>query len=146
MKSETTAGSVMPSMARPLADPVIVRARSEDLEAVLKQMPRTVEATKTRLREYFVDGLTMHEIAERHQCAVPQVHNAVRHARAALAAQMSPWSYVSVTITVPILLAQELQSLSGQLARLKKREAADEHLGALIYTIAKIQEKIASSK
>jgi predicted DNA-binding protein YlxM (UPF0122 family) len=130
------------AIRQPLAEAVIVRARSEDLEDVLMNMPRIADATKVRLREYFVDGLSMHEIADRHGCAVSQVHNAVRHTRVALAARMSPWNYVSATITVPILLAQELQTMSDQLAQLKDRNRADECLGTLIYAIADVQKKL----
>ena len=146
MKSDKNKSVIPASPPRPLADAVIVRTRPEDLEAVLANMPRTSDATKTQLREYFVEGLAVPEIAARHGSAVGQVHNAVRYARAALVEQMSPWSFVSVTITLPILLAQELQTLSNQLVQLKKRDVADEQLGTLIYTIDKIQKKIASSK
>jgi ElaB/YqjD/DUF883 family membrane-anchored ribosome-binding protein len=142
MSGKKIENAIPTAMRQPLTEAVIVRARSEDLEAVLKNMPRTSDATKVRLREYFVDGLSMHEIADRHRCAVSQVHNAVRHTRVALAAQMSPWNYVGVTITVPILLAQELQAMSDQLAELKDRNRADECLGSLIYAIADVQKKI----
>lgn len=127
---------------RPLPELVVVRVGAEDLERVLKDMPRTADDTKARMREYFVDGRSMPEIAERHGCSLGLVSNAVRRVREQLVSSMAPWQYVNATVTLPLGLAQDMLALSDALLRAQDRAEADDVLVGLARAVASAQKKL----
>lgn len=127
---------------RPLQELVVVRVCAEDLERVLMDMTRTAEDTKVRMREYFVDGLSMPEIAERHGCSLGLVSNAVRRVREQLVSSMAPWQFASATVTLPLGLAQDMLALSDALMRAPDRAEADDVLLGLARAVASARKKL----
>jgi transposase-like protein len=127
---------------RPLQELAVVRARAEDLESVLSNMWRTSEDTKVRIREYFVEGLSIAEIAERHGCSLGLVANAVRRVREQLASSMAPWQFVTASVTLPLGLARDMLALSDALMRATDRAQADDVLLGLSRAVATAQKKL----
>lgn len=119
---------------------VIVRARAEDLEQALSGMSRMEEQTKDRMRAYFVGGMSMPEIAARDGVRVEAVANAVRRVRDAMESEASPWQPVQATMTLPLVLAQELQALSDELVRMPNRGDADNALKPVLGAIVKARK------
>lgn len=128
---------------RDVFDAVVQRLRPEDLEAVLDDMPRTVEATKQWMREFFVEGLTTNAIAERHGCHLAQISAGIRRVREKLVQSPSAWQFVGVQLIVPLALAQELQSLSNELIGMKSRDDATAALAPVISAVERARRKIA---
>jgi DNA-directed RNA polymerase specialized sigma24 family protein len=118
----------------------LVRARAEDVERALRSMPRTEEQTKERMRAHFVHGKGLTEIAEQDGIRVESVANAARRVREVLEEQASPWQYVGVNLTLPVLLAQELQALSEQLGRIKRRSDADAALEPVLAAVIRARK------
>jgi predicted DNA-binding protein YlxM (UPF0122 family) len=125
---------------------VIVRARAEDLEPVLASFPRMEEQTKERMRAYFVNGLSLPQIAARDGIRVEGVANSARRVRAALEEQCSPWQFLDVELTLPIGLAQELQGLSDGLATMRRRREADATLEAVLDAVRKARKQLSFSR
>lgn len=115
----------------------IVRARSEDLEAVLAQMLRMQEQTKERMRLYFVEGKDATSIAAQEGIRIETVNNAIRHVRAALAEQDINWRQASFTLSLPIPLGRELQTLSENLPKVKSKTDAEALLEPIMRQISK---------
>ena len=121
---------------------VIVRARAEDLEKVLAQMPRMEEKTKGRMRRYFLEGMEATAIAAQDGIRIEAVNNALRHVRAALAEQDLFWRQVSFTLTLPIPLGQALQALSDMLPKIKRRADADALLEPIMRAVSKARKTL----
>jgi DNA-directed RNA polymerase specialized sigma24 family protein len=115
----------------------IVRARADDLEKVLAQMPRMLEQTKERMRLYFLEGKDATSIAAREGIRIEGVNNAIRHVRAALAEQDIHWRQASFTLTLPITLGKELQVLSDNLPKLRSKADAEALLEPIMRQINK---------
>lgn len=115
----------------------IVRARAEDLEAVLAQMLRMQEQTKERMRLYFIEGKNATNIAAKEGIRVETVNNAIRHVRAALAEQDVNWRQASFTLSLPIPLGKELQALSDNLPKVKSKADAEALLEPIMRQVSK---------
>lgn len=115
----------------------IVRARTEDLEAVLAQMLRMQEQTKERMRLYFIEGKNATNIAAKEGIRVETVNNAIRHVRAALAEQDVNWRQASFTLSLPIPLGKELQALSDNLPKVKSKADAEALLEPIMRQVSK---------
>jgi predicted DNA-binding protein YlxM (UPF0122 family) len=129
--------------SRALKDAVVVRTRPDDLEAALELMFRASEETKQSMREYFVEGRSMPEIAKRRGCSVENIANPVRRVRTMLAKILAPWQYVSVTLTLPLGLAEDLNELCEALVHVKTTEEADKILMPVAHAVAAAQKKVA---
>lgn len=121
---------------------VIVRARSEDLEKVLAQMPRMEEQTKDRMRRHFLEGMDATAIAAQDGIRIEAVNNALRHVRAALAEQDLYWRQAGFTVTLPIPLGQALQALSDRLPKIKRRADADALLEPIMRAVNKARKTL----
>lgn len=119
----------------------LVRARAEDVERALKAMPRIEEQTKERMRAHFVHGKKLTEIAEQDGVRIEAVANAARRVREVLEEQASPWQYVVVNLTLPVVLAQGLQVLSEQLGQLESRADADAALGPVLDAVTRARQR-----
>jgi DNA-directed RNA polymerase specialized sigma24 family protein len=124
----------------------VVRVRAEDLERALRAMPRIEDQTKERMRAHFVHGKGLPEIAEQEGIRVEAVANAARRVREVLEEQASPWQYVGVNLTLPVILAQELQILSEQLGRLKRRSDADAALSPVLAAVIRARKRTEQPK
>ena len=121
---------------------VIVRARSEDLEKVLAQMPRMEDQTKDRMRRHFLEGMDATAIAAQDGIRIEAVSNALRHVRAALAEHDLFWRQVSFTLTLPVPLGQALQALSDMLPKIKHKADADALLEPIMRAVSKARKKL----
>jgi DNA-directed RNA polymerase specialized sigma24 family protein len=121
---------------------VIVRARSEDLEKVLAQMPRMEDQTKDRMRRHFLEGMDATAIAAQDGIRIEAVNNALRHVRAALAEQDLFWRQVSFTLTLPVPLGQSLQALSDMLPKIKRKADADALLQPIMRAVSKARKTL----
>lgn len=124
----------------------LVRARAEDVERALKAMPRIEEQTKERMRAHFVHGKRLTEIAEQEGVRIEAVANAARRVRDVLEEQASPWQYVGVNLTLPVILAQELQVLSEQLGKLESRAEADAALSPVLDAVTRARKRTEQPK
>jgi DNA-directed RNA polymerase specialized sigma24 family protein len=123
----------------------LVRVREEDLELALGAMPRTEEQTKDRMRAHFIHGKGLTEIAEQEGVRIEVVANAARRVREVLEEQASPWQYVGVSLTLPVILAKELQILSEQLGKLTRRSDADSALGPVLAAVMRARKRTAQT-
>jgi DNA-directed RNA polymerase specialized sigma24 family protein len=121
---------------------VIARARVEDLEKVLAQMPRMKDQTKDRMRRHFLEGMEVTAIAAQDGIRIEAVSNALRHVRSALAEQDLFWRQVSFTLTLPIPLGQALQALSDRLPKIKRRADADALLEPIMRAVHKARKTL----
>lgn len=120
----------------------VVRALPEDLERVLANLPRTSERTKEWMRAYFVDGQSTVEIARAYGVEPQHVGNKVRAVRAKLAEQASPLQYVQVTLSLPIVLGQELQGLANDVGVRGSRVVAEETLQPVLKAVAAARKRL----
>lgn len=120
----------------------IVRARKEDLEKVMADMPRMEEQTKDRMRRHFLSGLSAKVIAAQDGIGQEAVINALRYVGAALAAQDIYWRQASFTVTLPVPLGKALQELSDRLHSIKRREDADALLEPIMRAVAKARKTL----
>lgn len=116
--------NLQPNNAGPMVNR-IERMGLEDLNAVLKGMPRLNESNKQRVREYLVEGKTMRAIAEAHSCSPELVRSAVARVRLQLNKSLGAWTYVTVSLTLPLMVAEELRGFSDSLAQMQDPEAAN---------------------
>ena len=120
----------------------VVRAFSEDLESVLASLPRTSERTKDWMRAYFVDGQSTVEIGRAYGVEPQHVGNKVRAIRAKLNEQASPLNDVQVTLSLPMALSQELQSLSNELGGGASRELAESTWQPVLRALSAARKKL----
>ena len=120
----------------------VVRAFSEDLESVLASLPRTSERTKEWMRAYFVDGQSTVEIGRAYGVEPQHVGNKVRAIRAKLNEQASPLNDVQVTLSLPMALSQELQSLSNELSGGASRELAESTWQPVLRALTAARKKL----
>lgn len=120
----------------------VVRALPEDLERVLANLSRTSERTKEWMRAYFVDGQSTVEIARAYGVEPQHVGNKVRAVRAKLTEQASPLQYVQVTLSLPIVLGQELQGLANDVGVRGSRLVAEETLQPVLKAVAAARKKL----
>lgn len=120
----------------------VVRVLPEDLERVLSAMPRTNERTKEWMRAFFVEGKTSVEIARLYGVEPQHVGNKIRTVRAKLNEQRSPLSYVQATLSLPIVLCQELQGLATELAARGSFEVAERTLQPVIEAITAARQQL----
>jgi predicted DNA-binding protein YlxM (UPF0122 family) len=124
----------------------VVRALPEDLERVLASLPRTNERTKEWMRAYYVNGKSTVEIAREYGVEPQHVGNKVRAIRAKLNEQASPLAYVQVTLSLPMALGQELQSLAGELGERASREVAEATLQPVLRAISAARKKLGEGR
>ena len=129
-----------------LQEPRVVRALPEDLERVLASLPRTNDRTKEWMRAYFVDGKSTVEIARAYGVEPQHVGNKVRAVRAKLNDQASPLTYVQVTLSLPMALGQELQSLAYELGAHASRELAEATWQPVLRTVTAARKKLEDVK
>jgi len=120
----------------------VVRALAEDLEQVLASLPRTNERTKEWMRAHFVEGKSTVEIGREYNVEPQHVGNKVRAVRAKLIEHASPFTYVQVTLALPMALAQSLQSLTNELGVHASRELAETTLQPVLRSVAAARKKL----
>lgn len=120
----------------------VVRALPEDLERVLANLPRTNARTKEWMRAYFVEGKSSVEIARAYGVEPQHVGNKVRAVRAKLNEQASPLTYVQVTLSLPMVLVQELQGLAGDLGARASRDLAEATLQPVLLAVTAARKKL----
>ena len=120
----------------------VVRALPEDLERVLANLPRTNARTKEWMRAYFVEGKSSVEIARAYGVEPQHVGNKVRAVRAKLNEQASPLTYVQVTLSLPMVLVQELQGLAGDLGARASRDLAEATLHPVLLAVTAARKKL----
>ena len=120
----------------------VVRALPEDLERVLADLARTNARTKEWMRAYFVEGKSTVEIARAYGVEPQHVGNKVRAIRAKLNEQASPQTYVQMTLSLPMVLGQELQGLVNELGRRASREVAEATLQPVVRAVATARKKL----
>lgn len=125
-----------------LPGPRVVRALPEDLERVLASLPRTNERTKAWMRAYFVEGKSTVEIGRAYDVEPQHVGNKVRAIRAKLTEQASPLQYVQFTLSLPILLGQELQALANDVGARGSRELAESTLQPVLKAVTAARKKL----
>jgi len=120
----------------------VVRALSEDLERVLASLPRTSDRTKEWMRAYFVDGQSTVEIGRAYGVEPQHVGNKVRAIRVKLNEQASPLNCVQVTLSLPMVLGQELQGLANELGTHASRELAEATWQPVLRGVAAARKKL----
>jgi predicted DNA-binding protein YlxM (UPF0122 family) len=125
-----------------LQEPRVVRAFPEDLERVLASLSRTSERTKEWMRAYFVEGKSTVEIARIYGVEPQHVGNKVRAVRAKLAEQASPMQYVEATLSLPIVLVQELQALYNDSGVRASRDLAEDALQPVLKAVTAARKKL----
>lgn len=101
-----------------------VRVDAEALEAVLAGINMT-DDNKARARAVLVDGQTMRDVAREDQVSAELVSSVVRRVRAQLTANVSPWTMVTVPLTLPLTLAEELRGFVDAVSKLSDQRRAE---------------------
>lgn len=101
-----------------------VRVDAEALEAVLAGINMT-DDNKARARAVLVDGRTMRDVAREDQVSAELVSSVVRRVRAQLTANVSPWTMVTVPLTLPLTLAEELRGFVDAVSKLSDQARAE---------------------
>jgi len=101
-----------------------VRVASEDLERVLAGLNMT-DDNKARARAVLVDGRSMRDVAREDQVSAELVSSVVRRVRAQLVANASPWTMVTVPLTLPLTLAEELRGFVDAVSKLDDQARAE---------------------
>lgn len=100
-----------------------VRIDAAALDTVLAQLSMT-DDNKRRVRAYLVDGLSMRAIAASDRVSPELVSASVRRVRTKMQTCLNPWAFVTVPLTLPLTLAEEMRGLSDLLAQLGDPAAA----------------------
>ena len=93
------------------------------LETALATM-RLTEDNKRRVRAVLVHGQAMREVARDERVSPELVSSAVRRVRRQLGGHLNAWAYVTVPLTLPLTLAEELRGLSSALEAMQDVERA----------------------
>lgn len=101
-----------------------VRVDAGALEAVLAGINMT-DDNKARARAVLVDGRTMRDVAREGQVSAELVSSVVRRVRAQLTANVSPWTMVTVPLTLPLTLAEELRGFVDAVSKLSDQARAE---------------------
>jgi DNA-binding CsgD family transcriptional regulator len=97
-----------------------VRIEAAALDAVMAEMKLT-DANKIRVRAVLVDGLPMREVARSNAVSAELVSATVRRVRAKLHGNLPPDTFVTVSITLPLVIAEELRGLSDLLVTMRNQ-------------------------
>jgi len=95
--------------------PSVVQMLPEDMEEILGGKNRYSEETKDLLRAYFLQKLSINDIAKIHGITKGRVYNAVVDFHKKI--EMRPLMYVHTSLSMPYLLACELQELGDGIAK-----------------------------
>jgi len=101
-----------------------VRIEAEALEQVLAGINMT-DDNKARARAVLVEGRTMRDVAREDQVSAELVSSVVRRVRAQLTANVSPWTMVTVPLTLPLTLAEELRGFVDAVSKLADQSRAE---------------------
>lgn len=101
-----------------------VRVDADALDAVLAGINMT-EDNKARARAVLVHGRTMRDVAREGQVSAELVSSVVRRVRAQLTANVSPWTMVTVPLTLPLTLAEELRGFVDAVSKLGDQARAE---------------------
>jgi len=101
-----------------------VRVGAEDLERVLAGLNMT-DDNKARARAVLVEGRSMRDVAREDQVSAELVSSVVRRVRAQLMANASPWTMVTVPLTLPLTLAEELRGFVDAVFKLEDQAQAE---------------------
>ena len=112
-----------------------VRVGSADLDKVLATL-RMTEDNKRRARAVLVEGRVMREVAREDGVSAELVSSVIRRVRAALNNKLGAWTFVTVQLTLPLALAEELRGLSEGLARSNDEGRAREVLEGVVKQVA----------
>ena len=144
MVKQTTAPNT--AAARPRrrasAEGSIMRVSAADLDAAMDTMHRLEPQTRIRMHDYFVRGDTMRAIAERYGSGLPNLSNQIGRVRKAMQKHVSSTAYVNTTVTLPLVLAHELQQVSDGIAKLSNQEQAEEIIAGLSKAVATAKKKV----
>lgn len=103
--------------------PVVVRVREGGLERAFLDMYRTADITKKRLREHFLDGRSVAEIAERHGCSIGLVANPIRTVRVKLEEQTGQDHFVAGVVPRPV--ASMMEDIVDRMVKCESQETVD---------------------
>jgi DNA-binding CsgD family transcriptional regulator len=115
-----------------------VRIEAAALDAVMAEMKLT-DANKIRVRAVLVNGLSMREVARSDDVSPELVSATVRRVRAKLHGNLPPWSFVTVSLTLPLVLAEELRGFTDELATMNDVELR-------LKVLKNVQKAIAQAK
>ena len=111
------------------------------LDDVLVQLAMTPE-NKRHVCAYLVSGESMRAIATREGVSPELVSASVRRVRAKMQTLLNPWAFVTVPLTLPLGLAEELRGLSDLLAQLDDPDAAQAILKDVYRAITVAKTKV----
>lgn len=128
------------------AVPVILQVQAKDLERAFAAMPRISEATKSRIRRFFLEGQSAAQIATTDGIHAETLHNAVRRVRLVLAEQLSPWKGVAVQLVMPAALAGQVQALCLELMQTPHRRRAEQVMKYTFDSLAIARQELKRGK
>jgi hypothetical protein len=94
------------------------------LDAVLAEMKMT-DANKDRVRAVLVDGVSMREVASADAVSPELVSASVRRVRAKLHGNLPPSTFITASLTLPIVWAEELRGLADLIHNLRSEVLRD---------------------
>lgn len=112
-----------------------VRVGSADLDRVLATL-RMTDDNKRRARAVLAEGRVMREVAREDGVSAELVSSVIRRVRAALNNKLGAWTFVTVQLTLPLALAEELRGLSEGLARSTDEGKARDALEDVVKQVA----------
>jgi hypothetical protein len=112
-----------------------VSVDAETLEHALAPM-RMTERNKAAAYDVLVRGMTQAEVAARDGKSRELVSSVVRRVRSRLAESVNAWSFVSVQLTLPLTLAEEMRGLADAISKMDDRAAAEELLHEVLLACA----------
>jgi hypothetical protein len=143
---KTASGAVSPLISqrstalhdgRPLVHKA-TRIDARALEAVLAEMKMT-EANKNRVRAVLVDGVSMREVASSDAVSPELVSASVRRVRAKMHGNLPPSTFITASMTLPLVWAEELRGLADLIHNMR-----DDSLRAAI--LKDVQKAFTSAK
>lgn len=102
----------------------VVRIGAADFDAVISRL-RLNDDNKRRARSVLVDGRVMRELAKEEGCSAELISSVVRRVRAQLNTRLGTWSFVTVPLTLPLGLAEELRGLVDGLIEMQDEAKAE---------------------
>ena len=112
-----------------------VRVGRADLDKVLATL-RMTEDNKRRARAVLIEGMMMRDVAREDDVSAELVSSVIRRVRVALNNKLGSWTFVTVQLTLPLALAEELRGLSEGLSRSNDEEKARAVLEGVVKQVA----------
>ncbi len=115
------------------------------MDLILADM-RMSDENKARIRKHLVDGRSMRDIANEDKCSPQLVAAAVSRVRVKINESIGAWTYITVSLTLPLTLAEDMRGLCDSLSQMQDREKANAILKEVQRSIAVAKTKIIDSE